>query len=80
MGGQPKGRELATAYLSTQSLDRRTRFMYIFVATLTKQETVMKKKVLTAIAYIAAGILICIIGRKVRERNEYKVELCSDED
>ena len=80
LGGQPKGRELATAYLSTQSLDRRTRFMYILVATLTKQETVMKKKVLTAIAYIAAGILICIIGRKVRERNEYKVELCSDED
>ena len=54
--------------------------MYILVATLTKQETVMKKKVFTALAYIAAGILICIIGRKVRERNEYKVELCSDED
>lgn len=38
--------------------------MYILVATLTKQETVMKKKVFTALAYIAAGILICIIGRK----------------
>lgn len=54
--------------------------MYILVTTLTKQETVMKKKVLTALAYLAAGIIICIIERKVRERKKYKVELCSDED